>query len=70
MDKEKLIEGLKNIGIASFFIFSTPITLYIGLHNARKESYLFLIIGVILLVCMFYFAIKGLKKILEYILEK
>tara|TARA_B100001750_G_C15435083_1_gene560423 strand:- start:191 stop:403 length:213 start_codon:yes stop_codon:yes gene_type:complete len=70
MDKEKLMQGLKNIAIASFFIFSTPIALYIGLHNARKGSYLFLTIGIILLIGMFYFSIKGLKKIVEYLLEK
>lgn len=70
MNKEKLIQGLINTSIAGLLIPVAAISFDIGFYNAKKGDYLFLIIAVISTISFFYFAVKGLKKIVNYLLEK
>jgi len=70
MDKEKIIEGVMWISGFSILIILSAITLYAGFNNMRHGSYTVLIIGLILIPAIFFFAYKGFKLILDAIFEK
>ena len=71
MDKEKLIKGGVWISGFSLSIILSAITLYAGFNNVRKaDDYTVLIIGLLLIPAIFFFAYKGFKLILDAIFEK
>ena len=70
MDKEKLIKGGIWISGFSLGIISSALSLFIGFNNQRHGDYTVLIIGVLLLLPVFYCAYKGCKLILDAIFEK
>ena len=71
MDKEKLIKGGVWISGFSLSIILSAFTLYAGFNNVRKaDDYTVLIIGLLLIPAIFFFAYKGFKLILDAIFEK
>jgi len=70
MDKEKIIEGVMWLSGFSILIILSSITLYAGFNNLRQGSYTVLIIGLVLIPAIFFFAYKGFKLILDAIFEK
>ena len=55
----------------SLSIILSAITLYAGFNNVRKaDDYTVLIIGLLLIPALFFFAYKGFKLILDAIFEK
>ena len=71
MDKEKLIKGGMWLSGFSISIFLSAISLHAGFNNLRKEGdYTLLVIGLLLIPVIFFFAYKGFKLILESIFEK
>ena len=55
----------------SLSIILSAITLYAGFNNVRKaDDYTVLIIGLLLIPAIFFFAYKGFKLILDAIFEK
>ena len=71
MDKEKLIKGGMWLSGFSMFIFLSAISLYAGFNNLRKaDDYTLLVIGLLLIPIIFFFAYKGFKSILDSIFEK
>ena len=71
MDKEKLVKGGVWLSGFSLSIILSAITLYAGFNNVRKaDDYTVLIIGLLLIPAIFFFAYKGFKLILEAIFEK
>ena len=71
MDKEKLVKGGMWISGFSLSIILSAITLYAGFNNVRKaDDYTVLIIGLLLIPAIFFFAYKGFKLILDAIFEK
>ena len=70
MDKEKIIQGVMWLSGFSILIILSSITLYAGFNNMRQGSYTVLIIGLILIPAIFFFAYKGFKLILNAIFEK
>ena len=71
MDKEKIVKGCVWLSGFSLSIILSAITLYAGFNNVRKaDDYTVLIIGLLLIPAMFFFAYKGFKFILEAIFEK
>jgi len=70
MDKEKLIKG--GMWLSGFFlsIMLSAMSLFIGFNNMRFGSYAMLIIGLLLIPVIFFFAYKGLGLILNAIFEK
>ena len=67
MNKEKLVKGGMWLSGFSISIILSAITLYAGFHNMKYESYTMLIIGLLLIPVIFFFAYKGLSLILESI---
>jgi hypothetical protein len=67
MNKQKLANGMMWISMAIFFIFSAAISLYVG-HS--KDSILFQFMGIVFILCLFFFAYKGLKSILDAFFDK
>ena len=71
MDKEKLVKGGVWLSGFSLSIILSAITLYAGFNNVRKaDDYTVLIIGLLLIPVIFFFAFKGFKLILDAIFEK
>ena len=71
MDKEKLVKGGVWLSGFSLAIILSAITLYAGFNNVRKaDDYTVLIIGLLLIPALFFFAYKGFKLILYAIFEK
>ena len=55
----------------SLSIILSAITLYSGFNNVRKaDDYTVMIIGLLLIPAIFFFAYKGFKLILDAIFEK
>ena len=55
----------------SLSIILSAITLYAGFNNVRKaDDYTVLIIGLLLIPAIFFFAYKGFKLILDAIFQK
>lgn len=67
MNKQKLANGMMWISMAIFFIFSAAISLYIG---QVKDNILLQTIGIVFIICLFFFAYKGLKTILDAFFDK
>ena len=67
MNKEKLVKGGMWLSGFSISIILSAITLYAGFHNMKYENYTMLIIGLLLIPVIFFFAYKGLSLILESI---
>jgi len=70
MDKEKLIKGGIWLSGFSLSIIFSALSLFIGFNNQRHGDYTILIIGILLLIPVFYCAYKGFKFILDSIFEK
>jgi len=71
LDKEKIIEGVMWLSGFSLSIILSAITLYAGFNNVQKaDDYTVLIIGLLLIPAIFFFAYKGIKLILDAIFEK
>jgi hypothetical protein len=70
MNKEKLIKGGMWLSGFSLSIIFSALSLYIGFNNQRHGDSTILIIGVLLLIPVFYCAYKGFKLILDSIFEK
>ena len=70
MDKEKLIKGGIWLSGFSLSIILSALSLYIGFNNQRHGDYTILIIGILLLIPVFYCAYKGFKLVLDSIFEK
>ena len=70
MDKEKLIKGGLWLSGFSMSIFLSAISLNAGFNNQRHGDSTILIIGILLLIPVFYCAYKGFKLILDSIFEK
>ena len=71
MDKEKLVKGGVWLSGFSLSIILSAFTLYAGFNNVRKaDDYTVLIIGLLLIPAIFFFAYKGFKLILDAIFEK
>lgn len=67
MDKEKLANGMMWIAMSVFFIFTAALTLDIGFS---KDNILLLILGLVFIACLFYFAYRGLKTTLDAFFDK
>ena len=71
MDKEKLVKGGMWLSGFSLSIILSAFTLYAGFNNVRKaDDYTVLIIGLLLIPAIFFFAYKGFKLILDAIFQK
>jgi hypothetical protein len=71
MDKEKLVKGGMWLSGFSLSIILSAITLYAGFNNVRKaDDYTVLIIGLLLIPAISFFAYKGFKLILDAIFQK
>lgn len=71
MDKEKLAQGLMWLSGFSLTIFLSATTLYIGFNNLREtDDYTFLVIGLLLIPAIFFFAYKGFGLILSAIFKE
>ena len=67
MDKQKLANGMMWISMSIFFIFTAAMTLYI----ADSKNNLFLkALGIFFIICLFFFAYKGLKTTLDAFFDK
>lgn len=70
MDKEKLIKGVMWVSGFSLSIMLSAMSLFAGFNNIRFGSYTMLIIGLLLIPAIFFFAYKGFGLILNAIFEK
>ena len=71
MDKEKLIKGGMWLSGFSISIILSAISFHIGFNNERKaDDITFIIIGLLLIPLIFFFAYKGFKLILDSVFEK
>ena len=70
MDKEKLIKGAMLLSGFSLSIMLSAMSLFAGFNNIRFGSYTMLIIGLLLIPAIFFFAYKGFGLILNAIFEK
>lgn len=71
MDKEKLIKGLMWLSGFAMSVFLSAISLFAGFNNVRKtEDYTLLILGLVLVPAIFFFAYKGFGLILKSIFDK
>ncbi len=70
MDKEKLIKGGMWLSGVSLSIMLSAMSLYAGFNNMRFGSYTMIIIGLLLIPAIFFFAYKGFGLILNAIFEK
>ncbi len=67
MDKQKLANGMMWIAMSIFFIFTAAMTLYI----ADSKNNLFLkLLGIFFILCLFFFAYKGLKTTLDAFFDR
>lgn len=70
MDKEKLIKAGMWLCGFSLSIMLSAMSLFVGFNNIRYGSYTMLIIGILLIPAIFFFAYKGFGLILNAIFEK
>jgi len=70
MDKEKLIKGVMWLSGFSLSIMLSAMSLFAGFNNMRFGSYNMLIIGLLLIPAIFFFAYKGFELILNAIFDK
>ena len=71
MDKEKLIKGGMWMSGFAISILLSAICFHIGFNNERKaDDWTFIIIGLLLVPIIFFFAYKGFGLILNAIFEK
>ena len=71
MDKEKLVKGGMWLSGFSISIILTAICFHIGFNNERKaDDWTFIIIGLLLVPIIFFFAYKGFKLVLDSIFER
>ena len=71
MDKEKLIKGVMWISGFAISVILSSISLHIGFNNYEKADELtFIIIGLLLIPIIFFFAYKGFSLILDSIFGK
>ena len=71
MDKDRLVKGFIWLSGFSITIFLSAISIFIGFNNLRKaDEYIFLIIGLLLIPIIFFFAYKGFGFILDAIFGK
>jgi hypothetical protein len=69
MDKEKLIKGGMWLSGFSLSIMLSAMSLFAGFNNIRFGSYTMLIIGLLLIPAIFFFAYKGFGLILSAIFK-
>ena len=67
MNKEKLANGVMWLSMSVLFIFTASLTFYIGF---AKDSLILQAVGLILIICLFYFSYKGMKGILDAFFDK
>tara|TARA_B100000497_G_C7439952_1_gene273843 strand:- start:152 stop:361 length:210 start_codon:yes stop_codon:yes gene_type:complete len=67
MDKQKLANGMMWISMAIFFIFTAAITIFIA---DSKDSIALKGLGIFFVLCLFFFAYKGLKTTLDAFFDK
>ncbi len=67
MDKQKLANGMIWISMAIFFIFTASVTLFIG---NSKGSIALQALGIVFILCLFFFAYKGMKTVLDAFFDK
>ena len=70
MDKEKLIKGVMWLSGFSLSIMLSAMSLFAGFNNMRFGSYNMLIIGLLLIPAIFFFAYKGFGLILSAIFKE
>ncbi|MDB0027457.1 hypothetical protein N9D80_02805 [Flavobacteriales bacterium] len=70
MDKEKLIKGGMWLSGFSLSIMLSAMSLFAGFNNIRFGSYTMLIIGLLLIPAIFFFAYKGFGLILSAIFKE
>ena len=70
MDKEKLIKGGMWLSGFSLSIMLSAMSLFAGFNNIRYGSYTMLIIGLLLIPAIFFFAYKGFGLILSAIFKE
>ena len=70
MDKKKLLKGGMWLSGFSLSIMLSAMSLFAGFNNIRFGSYTMLIIGLLLIPAIFFFAYKGFGLILNAIFEK
>jgi hypothetical protein len=67
MDKEKLSNGVMWISMAFLFLFSAVTSLYVGFN---KDNNLFIVLGIVFIACLFFFAYKGFSTLLDAFFKK
>ena len=67
MDKQKLANGMMWISMAICFIFTAAITIFIA---DSKDSIALKGLGIFFILCLFFFAYKGLKTTLDAFFDK
>ena len=70
MNKENFIKGGVWLSVFSLSIIFSAISLFIGFNNQRHGDDTILIIGILLLIPVFYCGYRGIKLILDSIFEK
>ena len=67
MNKQKLANGMMWISMSVFFIFTAAITIDLAI---RKKEIILWGIGIFFILCLFFFAYKGLKTTLDAFFDK
>tara|TARA_B100000683_G_scaffold46062_3_gene42631 strand:+ start:33730 stop:33951 length:222 start_codon:yes stop_codon:yes gene_type:complete len=73
MNKVKLANGIMYISVALLFIFTAALSLSMGFSPERQdqsEKYIFLTVGGICIIGIFYFGAKGMTSILDAFFKK
>ena len=70
-DKDKLVKGIKTMGITAVLMFFGPTLFYVAFSNSEKPLYIpILIAATIICILAIYFAFKGLKTIMDSMFRK
>jgi hypothetical protein len=69
MNKEKLIKGAMWLSGFSMSIILSAMSLHVGFNNMQYGSYTMLVVGLLFIPLIFFFAYKGFSLILDYIFE-
>jgi len=65
-NKEELVKGIKTMGISLVLMFLGPSLFHVALSNSEKPLYIpILIVASIICILAIYFALKGLKTIID-----
>ncbi|PKG50481.1 MULTISPECIES: DUF6095 family protein [Olleya] len=65
-DKDILVKGVKQMGIAMLLMFVGPTLLYLVLSNKERDFYIpLLIIAILICVLAVFMAFKGINTILD-----